>query len=127
MFKSTLTFSMMYISSQTLRDNLIILVGTHIRSNRSVACKRASFAPLIVYTPINMEKIPLPVNYKYPVFIIPRRIIVAGYYGFTLVIRVSVRPSVARTSVRCSFPDDNLSNYQWIFTKLGMCIDIVEI
>ena len=26
-----------------------------------------------------------------------------------------------------SFPDDNLSKYEWIFTKLGMCIDIVEI
>ena len=26
-----------------------------------------------------------------------------------------------------SFPDDNLSKRQWIFTKLGMCIDIVEI
>ena len=28
-----------------------------------------------------------------------------------------------------SFPDDNLSKYQWIFTKLGtcMCIDIVKI
>ena len=26
-----------------------------------------------------------------------------------------------------SFPDDNLSKYQWIFAKLGMCIDIVEI
>ena len=25
------------------------------------------------------------------------------------------------------FPDDNLSKYQWLFTKLGMCIDIVEI
>ena len=25
------------------------------------------------------------------------------------------------------FPDDNLSKCQWIFTKLGMCIDIVEI
>ena len=24
------------------------------------------------------------------------------------------------------FPDDNLSKYQWIFTKLGMCIDIVD-
>ena len=23
--------------------------------------------------------------------------------------------------------DDNLSKYQWIFTKLAMCIDIVEI
>ena len=30
-------------------------------------------------------------------------------------------------SVRFSFPDDNLSKHQWIFTKLGMCIDIVEI
>ena len=26
-----------------------------------------------------------------------------------------------------SFPDDNLNKYQWIFTKLCMCIDIVEI
>ena len=25
------------------------------------------------------------------------------------------------------FPDDNLSKHQWIFTKLGMCIDIMEI
>ena len=23
-----------------------------------------------------------------------------------------------------SFPDDNLSKYQWIFIKLGMCIDV---
>ena len=26
-----------------------------------------------------------------------------------------------------SFTDDNLSKHQWIFTRLGMCIDIVEI
>ena len=26
-----------------------------------------------------------------------------------------------------SFPNDNLSKHQWIFTKLGMCIDIQEI
>ena len=26
-----------------------------------------------------------------------------------------------------SFPDDNLSKHKGIFTKLGMCIDIVEI
>ena len=25
------------------------------------------------------------------------------------------------------FLDDNLSKHQWIFTKLGMCIDIVDI
>ena len=49
---------------------------------------------------------------------IPRHTIVAGYYGFTLVVRVSVR---------FSFPDDNLSKHKLIFTKLGMCIDIVEI
>ena len=59
----------------------------------------------------------------------------AGYYGFTLDVRVSDRPSTrppdrqsyARPSVRISFPDDNLSKHQWIFTKLSMCIDIVEI
>ena len=62
---------------------------------------------------------------------IPRHTIVAGYYGFMLVVRESVCPSVRRTSVRpsvrFSFPGDNLSKHQWIFTKLGMCIDIVEI
>ena len=26
-----------------------------------------------------------------------------------------------------SFPDDNLRNYELIFTKLGVCIDIVEV
>ena len=75
---------------------------------------------------------------------IPRRTIVAGYYGFTLDVHVSVthegavmdcipsertpsvRQSVVRPSVRISFPDDNLSKHQWIFTKLGMCIDVVE-
>ena len=49
-----------------------------------------------------------------------------GYYGFTLEVRVSIRPSFC-PSVRFSFPDDNLSKHQWIFTKFGMCIDIVEI
>ena len=33
----------------------------------------------------------------------------------------------ARDTPIFSFPDDNLSKYQWIFTKLGMWIDIVEI
>ena len=31
---------------------------------------------------------------------------------------------VSRRSV-FSFPDDNLSKHQWIFTKLSMCIDIM--
>ena len=44
--------------------------------------------------------------------------IVVGYYGFTLDVHVSVH---------ISFPDDNLSKHHWIFTKLGMCIDIEEI
>ena len=33
----------------------------------------------------------------------------------------------ARDTPVFSFPDDNLNKHQWIFTKLGMCIDIVEI
>ena len=33
----------------------------------------------------------------------------------------------ARDTPIFSFPDDNLNKHQWIFTKLGMCIDIVEI
>ena len=38
----------------------------------------------------------------------------------------SVHPYVC-LSVRFSFPDDNSSKQLWIFTKFGMCIDIVEI
>ena len=33
----------------------------------------------------------------------------------------------ARNMSEFFFLDDNLSNYQWIFTKPDMCIDIVEI
>ena len=36
------------------------------------------------------------------------------------------RWTFVRPSVRFLFPDDNLSKHQWIFTKLGMCIDIVD-
>ena len=53
---------------------------------------------------------------------IPHHTTVAGYYGFTLDVHASVHPSV-----HFSFLDDNLTKHQWIFTKLGMCIDIVEI
>ena len=41
---------------------------------------------------------------------------------FTLAIRVSVRPSVVRTSVRTSFPFDNLSIYKRISFKFFMSI-----
>ena len=37
----------------------------------------------------------------------------------------SIRPSAV--SIRILFQDDNLSKHQWIFTKLRMCIDIVEV
>ena len=33
----------------------------------------------------------------------------------------------ARGTPIFSFPDDTLSKHRWIFTKLGMCIDIVQI
>ena len=33
----------------------------------------------------------------------------------------------ARDRSLFSFPDDNLRNYELIFTKLGVCIDIVEV
>ena len=42
---------------------------------------------------------------------------------------LSVCPSVCRTPVPTyfHFRGDNLSKFQWIFTKLGVCIDIMEI
>ena len=41
-------------------------------------------------------------------------------------VQTSVHPSVIHPSVFL-FPDDNLSEYQWFFVKLGMCIGIMEI
>ena len=41
--------------------------------------------------------------------------------------RQSLTELSARDTPIFSFPDNNLSKHQWIFTKLGMCIDIVEI
>ena len=38
-----------------------------------------------------------------------------------------VSPSVVCPSVHFLFPDDSLSKHQWIYTKLGLYIDIVEI
>ena len=55
--------------------------------------------------------------------------IVVGYYGFTLVVRVTLCQSIYHRSINPSlflFPDDNLSEYQWIFTKLGVFIHNVE-
>ena len=40
---------------------------------------------------------------------------------------LSVHLSYVRPSVLFSFPDDNLSKHQWIFTKLVMWIDILEV
>ena len=60
------------------------------------------------------------------------------WYG-ALILRISglgllmgkFRQFLTELSVRdtpiFSFPDDDLSKHQWIFTQLGMCIDIVEI
>ena len=42
--------------------------------------------------------------------------------------RLCVRLSVCRPSIQVfSFPVDNLSKYEWMFTKFEKCIDIVEI
>ena len=75
------------------------------------------------------------INLSLHIFI-PHHTIIMGYYSFMLEVCLSVRPSIVhpsahplytRPSVCISFPDDDLSKHQWIFTKLGMCIDIVEI
>ena len=58
----------------------------------------------------------------YEQLFIPRHTLVAGYYVFTLAVRVSVRPSVVRTSVRNSFAFDNLSIYKRISFKFCICI-----
>ena len=49
--------------------------------------------------------------------------IVTGFYDFAADVHVSIH----LLSIRILLPDDNFSKHQWIFTKLGMYIDIVEI
>ena len=54
----------------------------------------------------------------------------AGYYYIALYLFVQLCLSVCRRSVYTSifsFLDDNLSKFLQIFTKLNVCIDIVEI
>ena len=50
---------------------------------------------------------------------------VLWFHARSLCVCPSNCPSVVHPFVL--FPDDNLSKHQWIFTKLGMCIDIVDI
>ena len=57
--------------------------------------------------------------YMYPAIQQWRGIMISRWTSVCL----SARPSV----VRFSFLDDTWSKHQWIFTKLGMCIDTVEI
>ena len=53
---------------------------------------------------------------------------VSRWTSVCLSIQPSVHLSVVHPSIHpYSFPDDNLSKHQWIFTKLGMCIDIMEV
>ena len=54
-------------------------------------------------------------------------IMVSCWTSLCLSVLPSAYPSICHPSVRISFPDNNLSKHQWIFTKLGMWIDIVEI
>ena len=58
--------------------------------------------------------------------------IVVGYYSIRLVVHMSVGLSVYLSCSSVppsvfSIPDDNVSKYQWIFTKLSVCTVIVEI
>ena len=66
----------------------------------------------------------------YSILFISRHTTMAGYYGIILAVCVSAHLSVC-LSVICPsvflFPEDNFSKCQWIFTTLGVCIDIVEI
>ena len=57
---------------------------------------------------------------------IPCHTIVVAYYGITLAVRVSIPLSVCHLSV-FSFPNVNLSKSQWIFNKLCVCINILQI
>ena len=49
--------------------------------------------------------------------VIPRHMVLAGYYGFALSVCPSVHLSYVRPSV-ISFSDDNLSECKWFFTTL---------
>ena len=80
-----------------------------------------------------MTVVPCIVIYNLQIFIfIPHHTKVAGYYGFTLDVCVGkFRQILTELSAQDTpiflFPDDNFSKHKWIFTKLGMCIDTMEV
>ena len=65
----------------------------------------------------------IPVLLIFAVFFLPCHMIVVGYYSFTLDVCVSVLHSFHRLSVFCFW----MMSKNKIFTKLGVCNDIVEI
>ena len=100
----------------------IILIQSHCLWSRNTdVMLRINLVSLSHYKGMYLHESPILC------FFIPCHMIVAGHYVFTLDIPVSIHPSVICPSVHISFPDDNLSKHQWIFTKLSMCIDILEI
>ena len=57
-----------------------------------------------------------------------RGVMASRWVFMCLSVHLSVVHPYACISYLCiSFPDDNLSKHLWVFNKLGMCIDIVEI
>ena len=84
-------------------DNFTMLVG---------------ISDLIPKTPITIAAGTIPI-------FLTRHTIVVECYSFTLIVHVSTGAFV-RLSV-LSFPDANFNKYQWMFTKLGICIHILEI
>ena len=75
----------------------------------------------IMYLPFLLSEVYLSVNRFYT---LPHN---SGGVLWFHIGRPCVCPSVHRLSVRFSFSDANFSKHQWVFTKLGMCIYIVEI
>ena len=69
----------------------------------------------------------LTISYVVSVQIIPRHIIVAGYYGITLAVCVFVCLCTTVRTFFFSFLGNYLSKCQWIVTKLSVGINIVEI
>ena len=50
----------------------------------------------------------------------------SAYYFMVTVHQLFIEQLHVRPSV-FSFPDNGLSKYLWIFTKISMCLDIIEI
>ena len=115
---------LLVILEKLLWHNTIKCMHGDIKSSQSICWSNLILCTLIT----DIEVWCCKKSFRPDYFLYPPRVSGGGlwYHVGCPCVRSSVRLSYVRPSA-FSLPDDNLSKCKWISTKLGMCIDILEI